>query len=135
MADLDGYSQNEKIAVGGAGLTAVGAFLPWIKLGSLGSKSGLDGDGTFTLVFALIAIGVILVRDWEKVDKGVVALLGLLSLGIGVMYISDPAAGTSLGETMMGQAIAEALEPGMGLYVTAIGGLGMLVGGGLGLRD
>lgn len=135
MAELDGYSQNEQIALGGAGLTAVGAFLPWIKLGSLGSKSGLDGDGTFTLLFALAAVGIIVVRNWEKIDKGVVAVLGLLSLGIGVLYISDPAAGTSLGQSALGQSIAEALEPGIGLYLTAIGGLGTLVGGGLGLQD
>lgn len=135
MADLDGYSQNEKIALGGAGVTAVGAFLPWIELGALGSRSGIDGDGTFTLLFAIVVIGIIVVRDWEKIDKGAVAVLGLLSLGIGVMYISDPAAGTNLGQSMMGQAIAEALEPGVGLYLTAAGGLGMLAGGGLALQD
>ncbi|WP_232703307.1 hypothetical protein [Halobacterium wangiae] len=136
MATANQYSQGEKVALGGAGLAAVGAFLPWIKLGQLGSMNGLDGDGTYTLIFAVVAVGIIVVRNWERIDKGAVAVLGLLTLGIGALYITDPAAGTNLGQAgAFGEAIAEALQPGMGLYVTALGGLGMLVGGGLGLQD
>ena len=136
MATADQYSQGEKVALGGAGLAAVGAFLPWIKLGQLGSVSGLDSNGTYTLVFAVAVVGIVVLRNWGNVDRSAVAVLGLLTLGIGVLYIVDPATGTSLREAgAFGSAIADALQPGVGLYVTALGGLGMLVGGGLGRQN
>lgn len=136
MTDTSQYSQHEKIALGGAGLTVLGAFLPWIKLGDLGSKTGVDGDGVFTLAFALVVAGIVVVRNWEKIDRVAVTALGVLTLGIGVLYISDPAMGTDLASSgAFGQALAQALEPGIGLYITALGGLGMLVGGGLALQD
>ena len=136
MADSSDYSQNEKIAICGAGITVLGAFLPWIELGDPASQNGIDGDGVFTLGFALLVAGIVVVRNWRKVDKGAVVVLGLLTLGIGVLYISDPSAGVDMeGTGAFGQALADAMEPGLGLYVTTLGGLGMTVGGVLGIQN
>jgi len=136
MAAASQYSQGEKLALGGAGLTAVAAFLPWVKvsLGSLASASqnGIDGDGTITLVLALVAIALVVLRDWEKVDKGAVLVAGLLTTAIGGMYIADPASGMDMSGAAQQYVSA---SPQIGLFLTAIGGLGMLGGGAIGLSN
>lgn len=64
------------------------------------------------------------------------AVLGLLTLSIGVLYISGPAAGVGMeGTGAFVQALAEAIEPGIGLDITALGGLGTAIGGVLGYQD
>lgn len=134
MSAVDEYTTGQQLAIGGSGAAAIGAFLPWVKVSILGqtaSQNGIDGDGTITLALALVAAGVIVVRNWEKVDKAAVLVAGLVTAGIGVMYIMDPASGTSASGTMM----ESAFSPGIGLYLTALGGIGMLAGAGMDLAD
>lgn len=138
MADLDGYSQNELIAVGGATLSAISAFLPWITV-SLGgmstSQNGMDVaatlDGTIVLILAAIVVGIVVVRDWEQSDAGAVGAIGLVTTIIGGMYVMDPASAANAS----GELASSLISPGFGLYVTVIGGLGMLIGGALGYQD
>lgn len=138
MSSNDEYTTDQQLAVGGATLAAVGAFLPWIEvsLGNFGTaQKGLDVaaalDGRVVLVLAVLAVAVVVVREWDRTDAGAVAAFGALTAGIGVMYVLDPAsAANASGE--FGESL---VRSGYGLYVTALGGLGMLVGGGLGFQD
>jgi hypothetical protein len=138
MADLDEYSQNELISVGGATLSAISAFLPWITV-SLGgmstSQNGMDVaatlNGTVVLVLAAIVVGIVVARDWEQSDAGAVAALGLITTLIGGMYVMDPASAANAS----GGLASSLISPGFGLYVTVLGGLGILVGGALGYQD
>jgi hypothetical protein len=117
-----GFTTGQKVVFVGAAVTVVGAFLPWISvLGA--SKSGIDADGVFTLVFGLLAAGGTVVR-WGKWAKVGVAVLGVLTAGIGLLYIADPLAGTEAAS----QFARMAVDPGLGLYVTALGGVGILAG-------
>lgn len=136
-ADMaDDYSRSELVAIGGGVLTILGAFLPWVKLGMLGSQNGLDANGTYTLVLGVAVLAVVVLRNWEQTDAGIVAVLGLVTLGLGAWYITDPAAAIGMEPTSsFGKAIAESLSPGVGLFVTAFGGLATTIGGGLGYRD
>lgn len=105
----------------GVGLVAVGAFLPWVTLLGI-SKSGIDAaDGQITLVVVLVAGGVTLFGNWGTWSRVVAGLGGLWCLGIALLYISDPAFGIE-----ERNVITQALSPGIGLYLTGLGGLVML---------
>lgn len=119
-----GFTTGQKVVFAGAAVTVVGAFLPWITIGGLGvSKSGIDADGVLTLAFGLVAGGGAVVR-WGRWARVAVAALGLLTAGIGVVYIADPLAGSGV----TSQLARAAIEPASGLYVTALGGIVMLAG-------
>ncbi len=127
--------QGEKASLGGAAVTIVAAFLPWVTLGALGSVSGIDGDGTFTLVMGAIVAGIVLFRDWGTVDHLATVALGVLVAGIGLMYVTDPAAGVDTGSEFGNQLVSEVLSPGMGVYLTLLGGIAITAGGALGYSN
>jgi hypothetical protein len=59
MDDADRRAVIRAAVPAGAGLTVVGAFLPWVVASTLGvsvSRSGIEADGTATLVLAAVAI-------------------------------------------------------------------------------
>lgn len=131
---LDDYTQGEKAAIGGAGLSAVAAFLPWMKVSFIGTitVSGIDGDGVITLVVALAVLGLVVLRDWDRMSAVGVLLGGLIIAGIGLLYISDPTTGVDT-SGVSGEFVEGAISPAIGLYLTALGGLVTLAGGALGL--
>ena len=124
--------QGEKVSLGGAAITIVAAFLPWITLGALGSVSGIDGDGTFTLIMGAIVAGIVVAREWENVDQLATLALGVLVAGIGLMYVTDPAAGIDTGSEFGNQIVSEVVSPAVGVYLTLIGGVAITAGGALG---
>ena len=115
--------QSEQVSLVGAALTVVGAPLPWVSVSFVGasvSATGLDGDGVITLVLAAIAGVVLLARDWDEMDRiGVLALGGLVAV-IGVFDL--------LG-------LPGAASPGIGLYVTIVGGIVLATGGWMGYSN
>ncbi len=125
------FNRSEQIALGSATVAALGAFLPWVTVSILGRSatvSGIDGDGVFTLVMTVAAGILVLVRSWDRINKIAITGLGVLTAGFAVMYIVDPAFGFE-GSGPMAEAAQEALSPGMGLYVTLLGGVGLVVAG------
>jgi hypothetical protein len=117
-----GFTNGQKVVFVGAAVTVVGAFLPWITaLGA--SKSGIEADGVFTLVFGLLAAGGAVVR-WGKWARVGVAVLGVLTAGIGLLYVVDPLAGAETSSRLARMAV----DPAIGLYVTALGGVAILAG-------
>lgn len=114
----------------GAAVAFVGTLLPWVRMSAalIGSlqKSGIEGDGGFIVVIAIIAVIVGLLGLSRPAKPGaVLVLLGgiavLLIVGIDGSNIQSKAAEISSGRT---GAIAEV---GEGLYVSAAGGLLLVV--------
>jgi len=139
----------------GAIVAAVGSVLPWATLRfdpeiaelanvpATQTISGLDGDGTITLVLAAVTLAVLVAavvrsRPGPK-TAAVTALAGtLVTVVAAIDYreirttrseIQQRAAETGSG--MAGDAVAVELEPG--LYVLGLGGLLLLAAGGYAL--
>lgn len=133
---VDGSWSRPRLATGvGAVGVIIGAFLPWISVSLLGfseSVSGLDADGVITLVVAIVVAAAV-VWKWARATQILSVIGGLVAAGLGLLYISDPLAGVDF-DSAAGEAIAqEAASPEIGLYVTALGGILLLVGGVMGL--
>lgn len=132
LGTLDEMDLGTKLVLVGGAITVVAAFLPWISVDAgvvSNTVTGIDGDGVFTLVLAGAAMGVVFVRDWDRVTAAAVVGFGVLVALIGFVYIADPLTGVDTsgqgGELLEGMVSAE-----IGLYLTALGGL-VLIGGGV----
>jgi hypothetical protein len=129
IASKEAYTQGQLVSLGGAVLTILGAFLPWLTADLLTAEltvTGIDADGIFTLVFAVLVTGMIVYTrgNWRKALVGV-AILGLLTALLGIAYINDPWLGV---ENPPPEAAQSLVTVGIGLYLTAAGGLAMLAG-------
>jgi len=128
---ISAYTQGQKVTLVGAGLTIIGALLPWITVNVFGgvvSKLGIEADGMFTLLLGLAVIGVIYYSGpsgWGKTSRATVGLVGLIIGLVGVIYIADPWVGIS---EQPPEATREMVNIGIGLYLTAIGGLLIFLG-------
>jgi len=106
-------------------IAVIGAFLPWVTVAADGQSetvSGFDGDGIITIIAAVIVAGVVY---WRNLDLGamvVSGLLGLVILGVGLLYINDPGYGA---EALF---VSPTYEAEIGLYITVIGGATILAG-------
>lgn len=137
---LDGGSGNvtggQLMAILGGVLAGIGAFLPWIEfelLGASRTRTGIDGDGTFTLILGVVVVLVVLATAWRRRAQVGTLVVGLLVLGLSGMYISDPTIGVETSSVAERELLEAGLSVGIGLYVTAIGGLLMSAGGAVGL--
>jgi hypothetical protein len=127
------------VVVVGVGVTLVGAFLPWIVFDPpfvpVSRQAGIDADGSITLVLACVAVGLMAVSRRTRIRMAVVSVCGVGIASVGVVYVADlaydyeivPADGPI---ESIGRAIS---DPGIGAYVTILGGLLVLAGGVLGL--
>jgi hypothetical protein len=124
------------LAIVGGGLLIAGSSMPWLSatvalVGSI-SKSGMDGDGMFTLIAGLAAVllGVFMLTP-TPIPKPILGLVpicaGLVGLAVVAMNWSEirnrVAEFTS---TAGGHGVASV---GNGLYVIVIGGLFAIVAG------
>lgn len=114
----------KRLVLAGAALAAIGAFLPWFSASAVGTTvevTGVERDGVFTLAFAVAAGAV----GWHYGDRswgrwpavGVVILGGLIAF-FGGAYIYDPWLGTEPPR----EEVQNAVQIGVGLYATLIGG-------------
>lgn len=108
----------ELLALSGAGLCVLAAFLPWIRavaptapVSTDGFLLGIDGLGAVTLLLGLVAVGGILLVDWW--ERGTVLAA---TVGTGVVLV---AAGRLSG--VGGAAVAD-----LGLYLTLFAGFVVL---------
>jgi hypothetical protein len=100
----------------------VGAVLPWASLAGL-SYTGLDGDGLIAIALAAVALALAVVGD-RLLGLGpgravAVLLLGVLTAAITVLNLRQ---------------WDEAVDVGLGVYLTLVGGLIAALGGATGFR-
>lgn len=140
-------TQSQGLVAGGALLTVVAAILPWLEPNSslqelADSGSGgqsLSGIDIFTEglqpifsgpVAAVIAILLVVVavalsgNDWAD---AVVIVGGAIVALVAALWIIAP--GTIIGGGMGGAMVAAFLSPGIGVYLTILGGILILAGG------
>lgn len=126
----EGLSTGKKAVFIGAFIAGISAFLPWASAEVLGTSvtvQGIDRDGVFSLVFALVAVAVTWFdsgEPWNRWHRVGTIVLGVLISAIGAIYIYDPWFGTELPF----EGAREAVQIGVGLYGTLIGGL-LIFGG------
>ncbi|MFH1218479.1 MAG: hypothetical protein V1679_01405 [Candidatus Peregrinibacteria bacterium] len=116
------------IGLSGAALLVVGAFLPWAKIMGFLSVSGFSGDGRITLAAGVIAIILILLK---KVPLWISIILGIVGLAVGGFdYYGISSAANELGAVDAENPFAALMTAsiGEGLYLTILGGLGLIVG-------
>lgn len=106
---FDSLSTEEKVGLGGSGLTIVGAFLPWATVFGT-SIAGIQGDGVLTLLGGIIAAVLIWWRPWERNTQIGTAVIGVLTVLIGFSAMTSVA--------------------GIGVYLTLVGGVAMAYSGG-----
>ncbi|QGN07342.1 hypothetical protein Hrd1104_08510 [Halorhabdus sp. CBA1104] len=122
------FSRSEQIALGSVAAVTIGAFLPWITASAFGtsvSVNGIDGDGVFTLGMAIVAAVLVVARNWDRINTFAIGGLGVLITAFSILYIVDPAFGIEESGAMA-EAAKEMLNPGIGLYVTLLGGVGLI---------
>lgn len=108
-------STGDAMALGGAVLVGVGAFLPWVtrtvEAGAVdvsATTAGIEGLGVLTLALAVVATAVVLVDEIDGKQSIVTGLLGLIVFlvsGWKLLDVPDPA------------------SPGVGLYMTLLGAI------------
>lgn len=115
------FTDTEKLGLAGAVLTGIAAFLPWVTAGVQAgpvdvdtSASGIEGLGILTLLLAVLAVATVMVLNEKRRDSIVLAASGIVVMLVGLWKI------LSLGG---------AASPGIGLYLTVLGGAGILVAG------
>lgn len=114
------------LVLGGAALVAIGSFMPWLTatvpfVGSI-SKSGMDGDGKFSLILGL----GIAAAGWSLVGKGkarkTTVLLSGLAAALGVGEYAH------ISSTINDADIGGLASVGTGVYVIIVGALAALAG-------
>lgn len=104
-----------------AALVVVAAFLPWMSPEAAGgpvdvdaSTTGIETLGLLTLLLAIVAVGIVFRRGFE--DKAALSVggVGALVAMVGLWKISD---------------LGGAVSPELGLYLTVLGGVGLLATG------
>lgn len=121
------FSGAEMLGLVSAVVVGIAAFLPWITAGVeagpvdvSASSTGIEGLGLLTLLLAIIAVGVILVLRWEDFGTVVTGIVGVVVTVVALWKIVD---------------IDGAVAPGIGLYLTVLGGIGLVVAGAWGYQD
>lgn len=116
-ADLSGA---EILVLASAVLAVLAAFLPWVTAGvqagpvDVTASTGIEGLGVLTVLLAVIAIGGVLVGHGARWAAVVTTAAGLAVFLVGGWKILD---------------LGGVASPGIGLYLTLVGGLGIAIGG------
>jgi len=129
------------LAGGAAVLVVVGAFLPWVKataplVGQI-TQSGVGdgGDGLYTLILGMAVIASL---GWNylgqpvgsRPGRSLFVLLGLAGLAIAAVAIMDMGEVGDRRDAIGSDLVI--VSTGEGLYMTLIGGVGVLAAGVLG---
>ena len=76
---IDDIDPGRAVAVLGAALVIVGAYLPWYRAGEV-IRQGIASDGMLTFLFGCLVLGIGLFRGWDRRAGIVVAGFGGLTL-------------------------------------------------------
>lgn len=115
----------------------VAAFLAWATaeaLGQTGSVNGIDlldsspiFNGAVTILLGVVATVLVLAAPDNEGATIIAAVLGGLVVLIGLAFVVVPE--TAFGGGIGGAIGAEIADPGIGVFVTILAGIGVLAGG------
>lgn len=115
------FSRAEVLGLVSAIVAGIATFLPWVTAGVeagpvdvSASSTGIEGLGLLTLVLAVVAVAVVLLMSWEEQASLATGIVGVIIGVVAIWKIID---------------INGAASPGIGLYLTVLGGLGLVVAG------
>ena len=118
------------LVLGGAGLIAVAAFMPWATMTAplfgRASLSGIEGDGVLTL---FLAVPVIML-GWPAVNAETISrtrAAWILVLGVLAAVITGNALYNLSGDAGFGEVALT--QVGVGLWLTAVGTIMVATGG------
>lgn len=126
------------VAVSGV-VVAIAAFLAWLSQAQVfGGPEAITGfelfseanpifSGVATLVLAVAAVAIGLLAPRNRQANVGVVVLGILVTLVGAVVLFSPE--TVFGSGFMGEIEAGASNPAIGLYLTLLGGIGILAGG------
>jgi hypothetical protein len=125
-------TQLQVMVIGGAGLIAIGAILPWVKaeagVFSI-TKNGTEGDGVLTFVAAVaIALVFLLGRRQKTVAWWVIVLSGFV-LAVGLYDTVDISNKADELANDSSSLVHVSATVGLGLWITLVAGVVALVGG------
>jgi hypothetical protein len=106
------------VGLAGAGVVVLAAFLPWVSA-IFASKAGVEGDGVITLVLG----GLAGLMAWKMPRQWANVLVGLAGITVSSIALLDA---NHISQLASERDIAVTI--GMGLWLTALGGI-VLVGG------
>lgn len=113
--DVTEVPRSVLLAGAAAALLVVGAFLPW-SVESAGSFTGIHDsvrDGYVTLGVAVAVVATAVVLEWGRIARAVAAVGGLGAAAVFYNWYRPV-------------ADAADADPGLGLYLTLVGALGLL---------
>ena len=122
-------------AAGAALLVFIGALLPWVKafaplIGQV-SKSGMEGDGLYTLLISLAVLSGLLWATFgngsQRPSFGGVLVAGIIVALIAVIDMND--VGSRREALSADSSALVTVSIGEGLYLTLIGGLALIASG------
>lgn len=139
-------AQTNAVGVGTGGIVVaistvvlvVATVLAWATASALGQTGSINGidlftdgspifNGVVTVLLGLVATVLVLAApDNEGATIGA-AVLGLLVLLIGLAFVAAPQ--TAYGDFLGGAVDFGLVETGIGVYLTILGGIGVLAGG------
>ena len=116
-------------------LCIIGAFLPWIHAtvifaGSF-TKTGVEGDGIFTLVFGLICLGLFYIGIMRQKRLGAsigIIVFSIFNILIMMVDTADILDRIEIIESspLYGMGV---VQIGIGVHITIIGSIGLLISG------
>lgn len=115
----------------------VAAFLAWATASALGQTGSINGIGLFsdgspifngvvTVLLGLVATVLVLAAPDNEGATIVAAVLGGLVVLIALAFVVVPE--TAFGGGIGGAIGAEIANPGIGVFLTILGGIGVLAG-------
>lgn len=126
------WSVGRRVALAGAAVGVIGSMLPWATMQALlvnFSVDGLHGDGKATIVLLGIA-GVVLLASTHRATAVIVLVLGSIATliaGYDIVNISNFATQTNSESALI------QVSPGIGIYLSVLGGALSVVGAGIDL--
>lgn len=117
----EGRNTAEYVALASGVVTAGGSALPWFRAGDV-TAALLTGNDVFTLLFGLLVCWIYVVEDWHRRATLVVGAFGVLTLVVA-------------GATILEVRDAIGNDPTIWLYLTTLGGFGLVIAGAMGYSE
>jgi len=111
-----------------SGIGALATFMPWVKAPIVGTISGVQGDGWFTLVLFAVPIVLSLMNDKTKKIEGsklyCAVIPPVIAALVGIWKIIDfNSKMGDIGDNPFAQALGASVSIEFGLYLMVLAGI------------